>query len=300
MEPPVKPDESDCCNSGCNPCILDVYEEQLKKYNERKTQEVLHSKFYKNCLIITGYSIFKVINIENHADDAVLITFEFVEFLKIAENENNNLQVMYNPGQYFMLKAGPKDEEFQRSYTPIPVNTTKELQFTVLIKLYKVGKMSQYIRRLKIDSKTIWRGPYGNFSVNYTFKHVLFIAQGVGIAPLYSIICDILRNENCNTFLKLYFCCKSCDSIYLRNEIHDLQSNWNFSYEIFLGNSKNLTQKYNETVHNFKLDNMLIKKYFIDKDENIQVLICGCENFMSCFKEIVIDCNVEDQNIILF
>jgi hypothetical protein len=30
--PPVCPDNDECCNSGCNPCILDLYTEELNRY----------------------------------------------------------------------------------------------------------------------------------------------------------------------------------------------------------------------------------------------------------------------------
>jgi hypothetical protein len=30
--PPVPPDSDACCNSGCNPCIFDLYQEELDRY----------------------------------------------------------------------------------------------------------------------------------------------------------------------------------------------------------------------------------------------------------------------------
>ncbi|PHJ21912.1 oxidoreductase- amine-terminal protein [Cystoisospora suis] len=32
-EPPWKPDPSDCCGSGCDPCIFDIYYQQLEEYH---------------------------------------------------------------------------------------------------------------------------------------------------------------------------------------------------------------------------------------------------------------------------
>lgn len=32
--PPVAPELEDCCGSGCNPCIFDVYQEALERYRE--------------------------------------------------------------------------------------------------------------------------------------------------------------------------------------------------------------------------------------------------------------------------
>ncbi|HEU4850762.1 MAG TPA: oxidoreductase-like domain-containing protein [Telluria sp.] len=33
--PPVRPELEDCCLSGCNPCIFDLYEEALQRYREQ-------------------------------------------------------------------------------------------------------------------------------------------------------------------------------------------------------------------------------------------------------------------------
>jgi hypothetical protein len=31
-EPPVRPHPSECCNSGCSPCVFDAYAEALEQY----------------------------------------------------------------------------------------------------------------------------------------------------------------------------------------------------------------------------------------------------------------------------
>ncbi|CAH2789169.1 MAG: ortholog of Bordetella pertussis (BX470248) BP1188A [uncultured Paraburkholderia sp.] len=31
-EPPVQPELEDCCNSGCSPCVFDLYGEALARY----------------------------------------------------------------------------------------------------------------------------------------------------------------------------------------------------------------------------------------------------------------------------
>jgi hypothetical protein len=30
--PPIEPDPSQCCGSGCDPCIFDFYSEELQEY----------------------------------------------------------------------------------------------------------------------------------------------------------------------------------------------------------------------------------------------------------------------------
>lgn len=31
-QPPVEPALEDCCRSGCNPCVFDIYAEELARY----------------------------------------------------------------------------------------------------------------------------------------------------------------------------------------------------------------------------------------------------------------------------
>jgi hypothetical protein len=35
-EKPTPPGEYDCCESGCEPCIWDTYNEQLREWNEQE------------------------------------------------------------------------------------------------------------------------------------------------------------------------------------------------------------------------------------------------------------------------
>jgi hypothetical protein len=33
--PPERPDDSECCRSGCDPCIFDLYQQALEEYREK-------------------------------------------------------------------------------------------------------------------------------------------------------------------------------------------------------------------------------------------------------------------------
>ncbi|RKE38126.1 oxidoreductase family protein [Paraburkholderia sp. BL23I1N1] len=32
--PPVQPELEDCCHSGCNPCVFDLYDEAFERYQQ--------------------------------------------------------------------------------------------------------------------------------------------------------------------------------------------------------------------------------------------------------------------------
>ena len=33
-EPPVRPAAGECCRGGCDPCVFDIYETELARYEE--------------------------------------------------------------------------------------------------------------------------------------------------------------------------------------------------------------------------------------------------------------------------
>lgn len=309
MEPPVKPNESDCCNSGCNPCIFDVYEEQLKKYQNQSTK---NKSNLRNCLSPTTYTIFTLISCKPHTHNSKLYVFQykgpFNSEATTSSTKTEHLCVSYKPGQYLLMRS-PSGESnntthFTRAYTPIPTNESDKLTFTVLIKLYEGGLMSRIIDKLLIDSETLWRGPYGDYEINYSYKHSLCIAQGTGLAPIYYVIREMLQNENCETFIQLLFCCKSMEDVLLRNELQECSRYWNFNYELFLSQENalgGLELKYNEVVHKERLSRDFINDYFVNKSlKDVHVMICGSDAFIKEIRHTVVSLNVGEEQIYSF
>lgn len=289
MEPPIPPNEADCCNSGCNPCIFDVYEEQLKKYNA--SNKTILAPTSKNCISETTYTSFKLIDKIKHTRDTYFLIFEYHKPYRDDVDENDEgILLYYKPGQHFLLRAGlngSSTNHFTRAYTPIPYNGLNPLSFCVLVRIYEVGMMSRYLRNIRISTETLWRGPYCNFQINYKYQQILMVAQGTGIAPLYAVIKEMLKEDECDTFIKLYFCCRSCDDILLRDELYQCLSYWNFKYEIFLSVVDDVKIKYNEVIHNRKLNLDDIESYLEGKRGNgmTQVLICGSSGFSKDLSE---------------
>lgn len=47
--PPIRPDNDACCNSGCSPCVFDLYEDELERYRAAlHTWELRQKKDKKN------------------------------------------------------------------------------------------------------------------------------------------------------------------------------------------------------------------------------------------------------------
>ncbi|XP_053602231.1 NADH-cytochrome b5 reductase-like [Plodia interpunctella] len=279
MKPPLEPSKEDCCNSGCNPCIFDVYEKQLALYNKYLESGELPGDPQKNAISQTKYTNFIVI--EN------LHISESHRLLKFRNKLGGNEKVFWKPGDHFLVKFSSESISCSRAYTPIKLKCNEDnFDFLVVVKKYENGLVSKYLFNLKLGEDTLWRGPYGSYDMNPNkFKRIFMIAQGTGIAPFISIIEEILNNEDDFTKLFLYYSCRSLEDVLFRDCLYSFKSFWNFSYTIFLKvPTDNDGFKYQEPIRNYKLNNndfASIRPFNVDD----QFLVCGSTKFMESYRD---------------
>ncbi|XP_014363537.2 NADH-cytochrome b5 reductase-like [Papilio machaon] len=296
MKQPVEPSKEDCCNSGCNPCIFDVYEKQLRKYQIFLTQNELPVTT-ENGILQLEYTTFFVHNIYFICDSHKLITF------KRLRQEKNKQPVQWNPGDHFLIKYCSDNTVCTRAYTPIKLKEScqDDFDFSIILKQYNSGIVSTYLFNLQKGDETLWRGPYGSYEKMPTkYNRIIMLAQGTGIAPFISIIDSILSDEDDMTKMFLAYCCPSIDVILFRNELYNFKSFWNFTYKVFLSSSSDhKNTKYQEPIvyGKLKCDDLVNLKPFTSND---QVLLCGCSDFMEEYKGFFKNEGLLLDNIILF
>lgn len=102
----------------------------------------------------------------------------------------------------FSITSSPTDQEYQ--------------EFSIK----KCGMLTDYLHSLQIGDEVTVRGPYGNFfpvETELKGKDLLFIAGGIGLAPLRSVIRYVLDNrENYGTVDIVYGSRSSNDLVQLR------------------------------------------------------------------------------------
>jgi len=97
------------------------------------------------------------------------------------------------PGQCAMLSI-PGVGEAMFSITSSPTNT-EFMEFAIL----KAGVLTDWLHRAEVGQQVTIRGPYGNsFPVESELKgkDLLFIAGGIGLAPLRSVINYVRANRS--------------------------------------------------------------------------------------------------------
>ncbi|XP_045493726.1 NADH-cytochrome b5 reductase-like [Colias croceus] len=293
MIPPVEPSKEDCCNSGCNPCIFDIYEKQLKLYEKLKDSNKNVEKENDNGILQLEYTVFVVTEIFN-----VCTSHKIIKFKRKVDGH----RVWWKPGDHFFVLYKSKSMKCSRAYTPIKLKQQEfnNFDFSIIVKKYSNGLVSNYLFNLVEGDLTYWRGPCDSYEVTPNkYNNIIMVAQGTGIAPFMSIIESILLNEDDLTKIILYFCCQSMETILFREELYAYKSYWNFKYEVYLSQCLlEVDMKYEEPIINRRLNFEDIKQFpQINKN---QYLVCGSSAFMEHFRSQFLLQNVPSENIKLF
>ncbi|KAM6456392.1 NADH-cytochrome b5 reductase-like isoform 1-T4 [Liasis olivaceus] len=286
---PSEPLSSQCCGSGCKPCIYEIYQKDLEKWEEAKAKNdisLLSRKKQQSSnsdLTPETFTAFIISSVTQLTEDTYQYTFE------LPENSSLGLSL----GQHIVLRGVVNGLEVQRAYTPItPVNA--EGYFEVLIKCYKTGLMSQYIKSWKTGDAIFWRGPFGGFPYTANqYGELLMLASGTGIAPMLPIIQYVTENEDDETFVTLVGCFRTFKNVYMKSLLQEQSRFWNIRTFYVLSQEhslKNLPWSFRETTHLGRINENLIKSMVNMCRRQPFVLVCGSvtfnEDMEKCLKAI--------------
>lgn len=123
------------------------------------------------------------------------------------------------PGQCAMLCV-PGVGEAMFSITSSPTNKLYQ-EFSIK----KCGVLTDYLHELQVGDEIMVRGPYGNnFPVDTALKgkNLLFVAGGIGLAPLRSVINYVLDNRDDYGSVDILYGSRSADDLVQLKEIQDV------------------------------------------------------------------------------
>ncbi len=125
----------------------------------------------------------------------------------------------HKPGQCAMVSV-PGVGEAMFSITSSPTN--KEYQE---FSIKKCGVLTDYLHDLQVGDEIMVRGPYGNnFPVDTELKgkNLLFVAGGIGLAPLRSVINYVLDNRDDYGTVDIVYGSRSADDLVQLKEIQEV------------------------------------------------------------------------------
>lgn len=254
-------DSTECCNSGCNNCVLDV--RQNTWLNRGNHQQLNANRI--NVFSGGSYAKFQVKSIIKCTSNVLRLCFQYVhdgvvngaeENLPATTTTTTPTPCLNIPTTFFLLLRAPisvaldrtsstsnqrdrhdKDTDdiyISRPYTPFN-SDYDALTFDIVVKLIPNGSMSRYINELCVNDITEWKGCFGSFEwVANKYRYLVCICQGVAIAPIHRLIQSILDDEEDDTIIVFIGCFQDIDHILLRDEHIAFRQYWNFQSTIYL------------------------------------------------------------------
>nr|XP_025727482.1 NADH-cytochrome b5 reductase-like isoform X3 [Callorhinus ursinus] len=240
---PVEPLPSQCCGSGCSPCVFDLYHRELARWEAArasKDRSLLSGEESQSCpskLSPETFLAFCISAVDRLTEDTYCVQFALPR----------NCQFSLRPGQHLILRGKVDGLEIQRAYTPIsPANA--EGYFEVLIK-------------------------YGE---------LLMLASGTGLAPMVPILQSITDNAEDETFVTLVCCFKTFEGIYLKTFLQEQARFWNVRTFFVLSQENSLEKlpwSYREKTCFGRLAQGLIEELVGSCRRKPFALVCGSAEF---------------------
>jgi len=160
-----------------------------------------------------------------------IVINERFEYLHMELLEPHRIE--FQAGQYISLEVGGE----RRSYSiasPPAMNHAVEL----CVDVSPGGKGSLYLSKLKPGDEVSFMGPLGQFVLGQAEdkeKKLLFIATGSGIAPLRSMVLDLLEEKKDKRIIQLYWGLRFVEDMFWLEDFRQRHEFCpNFSFELIL------------------------------------------------------------------
>ncbi|XP_037683080.1 NADH-cytochrome b5 reductase-like isoform X3 [Choloepus didactylus] len=194
---PVEPLPSQCCGSGCSPCVFDRYHRDLARWEAArasKDRSLLSGEESQSCssrLSPETFLAFSISAVDRLTKDTHRVRFSLP----------GNSQLGLQPGQHLILRYSQS---------------------------YQTGLMSQFVESWRAGDTAFWRGPFGGFIYKPNqYGELLMLAAGTGLAPMVPILQSITDNADDETFVTLVGCFKTFEGIYLKTFLQEQARFWN-------------------------------------------------------------------------
>ncbi|XP_075011814.1 NADH-cytochrome b5 reductase-like isoform X2 [Calonectris borealis] len=297
---PQEPSPSQCCGSGCKPCIYDVYEKELAQWERAKAKRdkslLMEKKEQSNNSELNPdtFTAFNISSVEQLTEDTYQYKFELPgnSSLRLSLGQHivlslarsavshktaqtsfwgcvHKLNMWYSWGHHRENKRGMVNGlEVQRAYTPISPGNA-EGYFEVLIK----------------------------------HGELLMLASGTGLAPMLPILQSITIDEEDETFVTLVGCFRTFDRIYLKHLLQDLARYWNIRIFYVLSQETSLEKlpwSYQENTYTGRLNEDLVKTIINSCRRKPFVLICGSSAFNEDMSKYLKAAGIEENSCFVF
>ncbi|MCM8814711.1 MAG: FAD-dependent oxidoreductase [Candidatus Omnitrophica bacterium] len=174
----------------------------------------------------------------------------------------------FKPGQFFKVFSGEKFRYLSASCSP----AQKYLEFT---KRLTQSDFSIWFNKLKAGDDIAIEGPYGRFTLENDEQKIAFIAGGIGITPIFSMLEDACINRNKRDYI-LFYGNRRSDDIPFYSELCNFSSSINLKIFFFVEEDG---EEIKNLYHCGRLNFEKIKAALPDINERA-ILLCGPEKMV--------------------
>lgn len=135
--------------------------------------------------------------------------------------------ISFVPGQYMLLNIPEGYRQYSISSPPIQTS-----QLEIVADVAPMGSGSRYLLSLKKNSLITFRAPLGVFMLQQTTMPKFFLATGTGVAPMKSMILDLITHDFQEDY-HLVWGLRTHDDVYFKREFAQLgEQNPKFHHHI--------------------------------------------------------------------
>lgn len=275
--PPERPSESDCCGTGCTPCVLDVYEEEYCRWKRRQRGE-RGDRLRRDLLSVTKPKAYRITSVRQLCNDVHMYTFASTP------PAEGRLPVAYTQHVHVCLNG------VTRPYTP--VSLSDKCSFDVIIKAYPNGKFTEQLLGKKINDIVLVRGPSGGVDCS-GYESIIMFCGGTGVAAFLGLVRSLLENDKCDTLLQIHYSCKTLDGVLMRSTLAEYAEYWNCAVFLYLTRENDWPRcsksfRYNENMTKGRISQNIISG-IANKQQTVKTLwlVCGNDEFnRHCFNSL--------------
>ncbi|MBI5398610.1 FAD-dependent oxidoreductase [Candidatus Woesearchaeota archaeon] len=200
----------------------------------------------------------------------------------------------FEAGQFVMLSLPDEAGNENKRAFSIASPPHEAPEFRLCIKVHQGGKVSGRIGSVPVGGLVDFHGPFGKFVLHKPLdKETMFVAGGTGIAPLYSMIADLLHT-NTQTDIALFFSFREpYDYLYAKNleQLADKHSN----FKVYTTLTSRTASVPGWCGSRGRICELLMRIIKSPRDKS--VYICGPKEFIDASRETLVQIGIPSEKI---
>ncbi|WP_024850629.1 NO-inducible flavohemoprotein [Hydrogenovibrio kuenenii] len=250
-------------------CIFIDVEEQIYAENENK---------------LGGWRGFKPFLIDQIVEEAEGVK----SFYLLPEDKE---LVSFKAGQYVGVKTKPANDGYDEIRQYSLSNAPGDDFYRITVKAENMssnpGVVSNYLHSADVGDAVWLQPPTGDFVLKESFRSKVFIAGGVGITPVLSMLLNELRYFDSEqiTFIQ---CCRDKKHHIMEKELRTLQENYGFKYYVAYESDESGDHQGYLTKH-------ILSEWLPENEAD--VYFCGPKSFMSEVNKLCMALGYEEDQL---